>query len=103
MEVLELNTTNPNTTTATILIPKIISDHHIDTLKQELLDAVEHTATIVLDFTIVNFLSSTALSTFITANKRLRNKGGKLILANLPPEVKDLLILTNLIKIFEIQ
>lgn len=102
MEVLQLDTTNPNTTIATILIPRIIN-HHINTLKQELLDTVEQSQTILLDFATVNFLSSAALSTLITTNKRLRNKGGKLILANLPPEVRDLLILTNLIKVFEIQ
>src|SRR5262245_58839082 len=57
---------------------------------------------LVLNFVDVTYLASGALAMLLTLNKRLRDVGGKLVLANLDPKLYEVFEITKLNQILEI-
>src|SRR5438876_11698121 len=58
---------------------------------------------LVLDFNQVAYVTSAALGTLITLNKKLKAVGGQLTLCNLAPQIDEIFETTKLKKVFAIQ
>lgn len=56
----------------------------------------------VLDFTNVAHMSSSALGVLITLHKRIREKNGQLRLCNIQPTIYEIFVITRLSEIFRI-
>ncbi len=72
-------------------------------LKQRLTDAIERDKTrIVVDLTETTFLDSTALGVLIGAVKRLRTRGGGLVIVNVDTNIAKTFEITGLDQVFTI-
>jgi anti-sigma B factor antagonist len=56
---------------------------------------------LVLDFTSVDHMSSSALSMLITLNKRARQSNGRLVLCNISPPIYEAFTITRLNEVFK--
>ncbi len=83
---------------------KILDDLNIQELGQELnhLVEVENCKKLVLNFTTVEFLSSSALGKLITLEKKVKNTGGILKLCEIQPEILEVFTITKLDRLFKI-
>lgn len=68
----------------------------------ELADA-ENVPLILLNFRKVEHLSSAALGALITLNKKVGQRNGRLVLANIHPQIYEVFKITRLDKVFEIR
>lgn len=57
---------------------------------------------LVIRFSNVDHLSSAALGQLITIHRRVKDKGGQLRLAEIPPQILEVFQITKLNKLFEI-
>lgn len=74
-----------------------------ETLKQEFFELIKAGAKkIVVNFSQVKFVSSVVLATLISILKEVKSAGGSMKLCSMDPKVKNVFILTELHKIFEI-
>ena len=85
-------------TVARFLDRKILDEPSIELVGQELFAMVDSDARtkIVLDFELVEYLSSAALGKLITMNKKVSAAGGKLCLCNIQKEILEIFQLTRL-------
>ncbi len=83
---------------------KIMDVERIQKLNEELLQLTERDQVrdVLLNLENVRFLSSAALNKLIVLDKRVRAQGGRIRLANLRPEVRDVFSITNLDRVFRI-
>jgi anti-sigma B factor antagonist len=84
---------------------KILEELTINTIGErlsELADA-DSTPKILLDFRKVEHLSSAALGMLITLNKQIAERKGRLVLANIHPQIFEVFKITRLNKLFNIQ
>ncbi len=58
---------------------------------------------IIIDMSATQYMNSTGLSVLINIFTQTRNKGGEVVLANLPEKINKLLIITKLNSIFNIE
>jgi anti-sigma B factor antagonist len=56
-----------------------------------------------LDFANVKFLSSAALGKMVTLAKKAKSLSVRLVLCNIDPMIQEVLAITNLKKLFEIE
>jgi anti-sigma B factor antagonist len=56
---------------------------------------------VVIDLGGVNYVNSSGLGTLIAALTTMRNAGGELRLARIDEKVKNLFVITQLVKVFE--
>ena len=84
---------------------KIIEDMGIQELGQELFHLVETEGRkkIVLNFALVDFLSSAALGKLITLDRKVKTHGGKLRLCNIRREIYEVFAITKLNRLFDIK
>src|SRR5436190_15912095 len=69
--------------------------------KAKIDDAVQNDKTrIVVDLTATSYADETALSTLISAHKRLRNQGGAFVLINTDPNLVQMFVMTGLDQVF---
>src|SRR5207244_438063 len=68
----------------------------------EALAAARATPSITLDLGAVEFLSSVALTQLIGLNRTVRAGGGRLVVTNLRPEIRKVIVLTRLDRLLEI-
>ena len=82
-----------------VRVAEIRGDALADELRDELLAAYEHSAAVhaVLDLQGVTFLSSAGFRPFLSLQRRVRARGGRLVLCRLGPEVEEILTVTHLI------
>lgn len=83
---------------------KILDEMNISKIGEELSSLVtqsEHPR-LVLDFTHVLHMSSTALGMLITLHKRVRERDGQLRLCRIRPEIYEVFAITKLNEIFQI-
>lgn len=88
-------------TVARFLDHKILDESNIEVVGQELfalVDSDERTQ-IVLDFDLVEYLSSAALGKLITMHKKVSTAGGKLLLCNIQKDILEVFQLTRLDKV----
>lgn len=84
---------------------KIIEDINIHELGQELYQLVDrqHRDKILLNFSSVEFLSSSALGKLITLEKKMKTAGGHMKLSNIRPEIYEVFAITRLNRLFDIR
>lgn len=84
---------------------KIVEDINIQELGQEMFRLVESDARrrLLLDFSSVDFLSSSALGKLITLDKKMKAHGGVLKLANIRREIYEVFEITKLNRLFDIR
>ena len=84
---------------------KILDEQNIQIIGEQLFELVdsEGKKKILLDFKNVDYLSSAALGKLITLNKKANTSGGKLVLCNIRPEIKEVFEITKLDKFFKIK
>jgi anti-sigma B factor antagonist len=84
---------------------KILEEHVINQIGERLSEIIEDegSAKLLLDFRNVEHLSSAALGMLITLNKRLGERQGRLVLANIHPQIYEVFKITRLNKLFNIQ
>jgi anti-sigma B factor antagonist len=77
----------------------------IEELGQELYQLVEGEAApkLVLDFSDIEFLSSSALGKFISLHGKLRSHGGSMKLCALQPQILDVFLICRLDRLFDIK
>lgn len=74
-----------------------------DALAEELLDELlthylnTDAVHVVLDFREVRYLSSAGFRPLLSLNRRVRERGGRMVLCNLRPEVEEVLHVTRLL------
>ncbi|MFG0241738.1 MAG: STAS domain-containing protein [Phycisphaerales bacterium JB054] len=57
---------------------------------------------LLISFANVDHLSSAALGTLITINTKIRNRAGKLCLADIDPQIYEVFVITRLNQLFDI-
>ena len=84
---------------------KILEDVQIQQIGERLSELVDEDPNpqILLDFNNVEHLSSAALSVLIALNRQVEGSGGRLVLANIQPQIFEVFRITRLNRIFNIQ
>lgn len=84
---------------------KILEEHVINQIGERLGEIVEEESDpkLLLDFRNVEHLSSAALGMLITLNKQIGERQGRLVLANIHPQIYEVFKITRLNKLFNIQ
>ena len=84
---------------------RIIEDLAIQQLGAELfsLVEVEGRKKLVLNFSAVNFMSSSALSKLINLHKKVVAAGGSMKLCKISPDIREIFTITNLNRLFDIR
>ena len=83
---------------------KLLEEESISGIGEQLntlVSGVEH-PTIVVDFSSVGHMSSSALGMLITLHKRIREKDGQLRLCGVRPSIYEVFVITRLNEIFRI-
>ena len=75
---------------------------------QDLLDEIdfyfnEGIKKIIIDLSDMQYMNSTGLSILINIFTQARNKGGEVVITNIPEKINQLLIITKLNSIFNIE
>ena len=85
-------------TVARLLEKKILDEANIEALGQEMFAMVDKDGhnKIILDFSIVEYLSSAALGKLITMQKKVAAAGGKVTLCNIQRDILDVFKITKL-------
>jgi len=88
-------------TVARFLDKKILDEANIDKIGQELFGLVDQDGrtSIVLDFSLVEYLSSAALGKLITMHKKVTAAKGKCALCNIQKDILDVFKITQLHKV----
>ncbi|MBY0233218.1 MAG: STAS domain-containing protein [Gemmataceae bacterium] len=78
---------------------QLAADTHMEELRDELLDRHRESeaANVVLDLEAVTYLSSAGITPLLMLVKAVRAGEGRLVLANLSPEVQGVLVATRLV------
>ncbi|MHC4186832.1 MAG: STAS domain-containing protein [Planctomycetota bacterium] len=93
-----------NVTIVTFTQEKILEQTDIKTLQDSILSIVEQAGPInlILDFSNVQFLSSSVLGLLIRISKRVYEAGGQLALCSIIPKIFEIFKITRLTNIFDI-
>ena len=88
----------------TLLIKKILVQSDIQMLQDSIMPLVEEGAGVklVLDFTEVEFLSSSVLGLLIRISKKIYETGGELRLCSIDAKINEIFKITRLDKVFQI-
>lgn len=91
-------------TTVELTDKKILEEVSISAIGEQLYALVAESPTpkLVLDFTAVGHMSSSALGMLITLLKRIREKHGQLRLCGIQPSIYEVFTITRLNEIFQI-
>ncbi|VAX42042.1 hypothetical protein MNBD_PLANCTO03-1255 [hydrothermal vent metagenome] len=83
----------------------ILDEANIQAIGEEIGTIIESSPKpkLLISFANVDHLSSAALGTLITINTKIRNKGGKLCLADIDPQIYEVFVITRLNQLFEIK
>ncbi|MBK7405005.1 MAG: STAS domain-containing protein [Phycisphaerales bacterium] len=83
----------------------ILDEANIQAIGEEIGSIIDRSAKpqLLISFANVDHLSSAALGTLITVNTKIRNKGGRLCLANIDPQIYEVFVITRLNQLFDIK
>ena len=83
---------------------EILEDGHIKALEESLLSVVKDAKrqNMLLDFCNVRYMSSAFLGLLVKIHKRICERGGKLELCNINPQIYKVFEITQLNKVFDI-
>lgn len=92
-------------TVVTINDEKVLNEQRIRMLREQLFQLVRDLGKnkILLDFKKVVFFSSAGLQTLISLHREVERLGGKLVFCSICPHFYDLLKITKLHTVFDIQ
>jgi anti-sigma B factor antagonist len=84
---------------------KILIEQHIQLIAEQLLDLVKESGEkkLLLNFRNVEYMSSAVLGMLVTLNKKIQAAGGKLVLCNIDPQIREVFEITKLDKLFVIR
>ena len=84
---------------------KILDEQNIQIIGEQLFNLVDelNRRKLLLNFSNVEYLSSSALGKFITLNKKINDASYRLILCNIAPQIHEVFEITKLDKLFNIQ
>jgi anti-sigma B factor antagonist len=93
-----------NVTIITFTQTKILEQSDIAALQDSILSVIEQAGSInlILDFSNVQFLSSSVLGLLIRISKRVYNAEGQLALCSIIPKIYEIFKITRLTNIFDI-
>ncbi|MGA9392249.1 MAG: STAS domain-containing protein [Candidatus Sulfotelmatobacter sp.] len=80
---------------------RIVAGNEVFTLHSQVGDSIDKYGDVVLQLDHVEFLDSSGLGALVRLTQAARSKGGDLKLSGLPPKVRKVLQLTNLLPQFE--
>ncbi len=83
---------------------RITEDIDIEQFGKEMFSLVENDKRekILLNFSLVEFLSSAAIGKLITLHKMVKTRGGVLKLSNIRPNIGEVLVIFKLDRLFDI-
>ncbi|MBI1813128.1 STAS domain-containing protein [Candidatus Peregrinibacteria bacterium] len=82
----------------------ILDEHNIQVIGDQLYGPVEEgRKKLLLNFGNVEYMASMALAKLITLQKIVQDAGGKLVLCNLDPEIREVFEITRLDTMFAIR
>ncbi len=92
-------------TIATFVDKKILDENNIQQIGSQLFALVEEDGRkrVILDFSIVEYLSSAALGKLITMDKKVKASSGKLRLCSIRKDIYEVFAITKLNKLFDIK
>jgi anti-sigma B factor antagonist len=70
-------------------------------LQAEILNNISEAGNVLMDLSNVDFVSSAGLRVLLMLYRQIRSKDGKIILAGVNEEIKDVMSMTGFIKFFE--
>ena len=84
---------------------KILDEQNIQIIGEQLFGLVDESGRkkLLLNFGNVEYMSSAALGKLITLNKKVQSSGGKLVLCNIDPQIREVFEITKLDKLFVIK
>jgi len=84
---------------------KILDEQNIQIIGEQLFSLVDELGRrkLLLNFGNVEYMSSAALGKLITLNKKVQASGGRLILCNIDPQIREVFEITKLDKLFDIR
>jgi anti-sigma B factor antagonist len=83
---------------------KILVEQHIQLVGEQLFNVVnEGRKQLLLNFRNVEYMSSAVLGMLVTLNKKIQASGGKLVLCNIDPQIREVFEITKLDKLFVIR
>lgn len=84
---------------------KILVEQHIQVVGEELLNLAKDSGQkkLLLNFRNVEYMSSAVLGMLVTLNKNIQAAGGKLVLCNIDPQIREVFAITKLDKLFVIR
>jgi anti-sigma B factor antagonist len=84
---------------------KILDEQNIQIIGEQLFSLVDELGRrkLLLNFGNVEYMSSAALGKLITLNKKVQSAGGRLILCNIDPQIREVFEITKLDKLFDIR
>src|SRR5438067_10734462 len=84
---------------------KILDEQNIQLIGEQLFRLVDELGRrkLLLNFGNVEYMSSAALGKLITLNKKVQAAGGRLILCNIDPQIREVFEITKLDKLFDIR
>jgi anti-anti-sigma factor len=82
-----------------LVVPELKDDEVADEVREQCLAQYQQTnaLNVVLDFHDVTYLASAGFRPLLSLQRRVRERGGRLVLCNLDPKVEDVFSLTRLI------
>lgn len=92
-----------NAAIVTFLIARIIEDRTIDEIGDQLYELANENLSIIADFQHTQFISSMMLAKLIALDKRTRNRGQRLLICGIRPEIHEVLAITRLDRLFPIE
>jgi anti-sigma B factor antagonist len=84
---------------------KILDEQNIQVIGDQLFGLVDENGRkkLLLNFGNVEYMSSAALGKLITLNKKVQSAGGRLVLCNIDPQIREVFEITKLDKLFVIR
>jgi len=84
---------------------KILDEQNIQIIGEQLFSLVDEMSRkqLLLNFSNVEYMSSAALGKLITLNKKVQATGGRLVLCNIDPQIREVFEITRLDKLFTIR
>lgn len=85
--------------------PRLIEDSVLEALERDVLEVVNKTSEerVIIDFSRVEFMSSSMLGKLVKINKKCKEFKAKLKLAGLNDDIKQVFKITKLDKVFSIE
>ena len=91
-----------NATVITLTDEKLLDDDDIKALEDSVMPLIDSPANIIIDFSNVQFLSSTVLGLLIRISKKVNENRGRLKLCCINPKIFEIFKITRLDEIFDI-